>query len=573
MDQPNVTEINQNSKILLMLMPFWSPLTPPLGISCLKSYLGKHGYNVKTVDVNIKTEVWAFHNRYLDLLKKYIPEAKQGNFYTAAHDVLMNHLMIHLNYHFETEYVNAIKEVILMNFFSVIDSEADQAIITLIKEVEMFYLMLQEYLIGQFESEKPDLLGVSTYSSTLAPSLFALKLGKERIPQLMTIMGGGVFADHLAADSPSFQQFTERTPYLDKIIIGEGELLFLKYLKGELPEAQRVYTLKDIGGDVFDLSAADEPDFSDFQNELYPQLTTYTSRSCPFQCNFCSETVQWGRYRKKNAADLTKELINLYHKYGSQLFFLGDSLINPIVSDLAQELAGQEISIYWDGYLRADQPVCDLENVLLWRRGGFYRARLGIESGSQRVLDLMNKKTTPTQIKAAVTALAYAGIKTTTYWVVGFPGETAADFQMTLDLVEELQGFIYEADWHPFYYYPTGQVNSDNWMRNYQRSLVYQENISDLLLIPTWKLEADPDREEIYDRVRRFGQHCQKCRIPNPYSMKEIYEADARWKSFHGNAVPALTDFKAGALIDENKRIKKLVTLDKITEDQGDFNF
>jgi hypothetical protein len=52
-------------KILLALFPFWSPLTPPLGISCLKSVLGKNGYNVKTVDTNTRSELWSFHSRYI----------------------------------------------------------------------------------------------------------------------------------------------------------------------------------------------------------------------------------------------------------------------------------------------------------------------------------------------------------------------------------------------------------------------------------------------------------------------------------------------------------------------------
>lgn len=90
---------------------------------------------------------------------------------------------------------------------------------------------------------------------------------------------------------------------------------------------------------------------------------------------------------------------------------------------------------YWDGFLRADKHVCDPANTLLWRRGGFYRAKLGVESGSLKILEKMGKKITLQQIKDAVSSLAYAGIKTTTFWVIGHPGETEEDFHMTLERV------------------------------------------------------------------------------------------------------------------------------------------
>jgi radical SAM superfamily enzyme YgiQ (UPF0313 family) len=79
---------------------------------------------------------------------------------------------------------------------------------------------------------------------------------------------------------------------------------------------------------------------------------------------------------------------------------------------------------------------------MLWRRGGFYRARLGIESGSPKILQKMGKNTTIDQIKKALSNLAYARIKTTTYWIVGYPGETEEDFLKTLTLIKELQNEI-----------------------------------------------------------------------------------------------------------------------------------
>jgi radical SAM superfamily enzyme YgiQ (UPF0313 family) len=146
-----------------------------------------------------------------------------------------------------------------------------------------------------------------------------------------------------------------------------------------------------------------------------------------------------------------------------------------MITGFSKELIKREVPLYYDAYLRVyekdSDPVSDVENTLLWRKGGFYRARMGCESGSQRILDSVGKGITVEQIKTAVSSLAYAGIKTTTYWVVGLPGETEEDFQQTLALVEGLKNDIYQAECAAFIYYYNGQNKSDIWAS--QRKLLF----------------------------------------------------------------------------------------------------
>lgn len=529
--------LNKNEKILLMLLPFWAPLNPPLGISCLKSALKEEGYKVKTIDANVETELWEMHRTYLDTLQRFIPESKQGNFYMVGYDVFMNHLMADINYDTDERYTQLIKILIQSNFFVELPDDQVEELKNVVKE---FYRRFRQYLMVLLLKERPSIVGLTVYGVTLAPSLFACKLIKKTLPHIKTLIGGGIFADQLAVTSVNFQQLVQRTPYIDKIFVGEGENLFLKYLRRELPEDQKVYTLRDIDYHLMDLSSVKLPDFSDLEAQNYTMMASFASRSCPYQCSFCSETVQWGKYRKKDATQVADELISLYNTYHQRIFILGDSLVNPIVADLAREMIERGQPVFWDGYLRADEPVCDPENTALWRRGGFYRARLGIESGSPHVLELMNKKITPEQIKAAIASLAQAGIKTTTYWVIGHPGETEEDFQQTLDLITECKDNIYETDYHPFYYFPTGQVNSAVWEQERGSTPLYPEEYLDMLMVQTWNLNCEPSREVVYDRVCRFEQHIKKLGIPNPYSLHDIFLADQRWSALHENAVPPL---------------------------------
>ncbi len=556
-------------KILLVLFPFWTPLIPPLGLSSLKGFLQKHHFRVKTVDANVEDPFKEIYRRYFRILEEIVPENTRGNFYNVGKDVLQNHMMAYINFTDEQVYHELGKMLIHKTFFCEVD---DQAIYRLNQVIADFYTILREYFLDLLKREKPTVLGLSVYEGTLPASLFAAELSKENYPQIKIVMGGGIFAEQLAKDSPNWEPFLKRAACIDKILIGEGENLFLKFLSDELPPSQKIYTLRDIDGKTLNLSSAPLPDFSDLDTRSYPYLASYASRSCPFQCKFCSETVQWGKYRRKDSRQIAAELLKLYEKYESQLFLMCDSLLNPVITELARELIKSGAAIYWDGYLRVDKDACDIENTLLWRRGGFYRARLGIESGSQTVLDLMNKKITPEQIKKAISNLAFAGIKTTSYWVVGYPGETEETFHETLDLITGLRNDIYEAWCSPFYYYPTGQVNSKAWAG--KNSLLYPGWAQKMLVLQTWVPDGEPSREESYKRMHRFVEHCRNLGVPNPFTLHEVYEADERWKKLHKNAVPSVVEFeKDGDYIDDSRDVSKLFLAQSTQSHDGDFAF
>jgi radical SAM superfamily enzyme YgiQ (UPF0313 family) len=550
-------------KILLALLPFWDPQIPPLGIACLKSFLQEYHYQVKCVDANLNVEFRQLHDDYFSILKKMIPVHLQGNIFNIGNQVLRNHMMAHLNHLAEDKnsYAELLKMLVKKTFFCKVEGDWLKELDDILKE---FYSRLRDYLSDVLEREKPTVLGLSVYGDTFPASLAAFKIAKKWNPAIKTIMGGGIFADQLAPGSPDLDSFSEGTKnFIDKIIIGEGEELFLRFLQGELDKSKRVVTLKDIDSTGLDLSAPTVkiPDFSDFDLSFYPHLAHYGARSCPYNCQFCSETVNWGRYRKKEVHRTVKEFIQLYRKYSCQLFIMTDSTLNPIITDLANAFIKSDITIYWDGFLRADRHTNNTENTLLWRRGGFYRAKLGLESGSQRVLDLMNKAITIEQSKKALAALAYAGIKTTTFWLFGFPGETEEDFQKTLEFIQECQDNIYEADCNAFNYYLTGQANSEEWLKKSNPVRLYPGWAKEMLITETWILDVEPSRETAYSRVNRFLQHCRQLGIPNPYSLKDVCTADERWQRLHKNAVPSVIDLENGnTYIDENRHVKEFVT-------------
>jgi hypothetical protein len=564
-------------KILLGLLPYWTPLIPPQGIASLKVFLEKHGYRVKTFDANVEKQFKDIYQRYFNFLRKSLPENNWGNFYNIGHDVLRNHMMAHFNQvnmkkdddEKRTNYNELVKLLIYHTFFRNLDDRQVSQLNTLVSE---FYSELETYFLTLLEREKPDVVGLSAHLGTLAACMFSFKRTREKYPGIMTVVGGTIFAGELPTASPDFKLFLEKTPYIDKVIVGEGQQLLLKLLGKELPESQRVFTLEDIGNGHMDISKLDIPDISDFDLFHYPYMAAGTSFSCPYQCRFCNVAKFFGKYRKKSVKQIVEEISLLYRRHGYQLYFMTDALINPVITELADELIKKGLSMYMDAYLRVSNDVCDTEKTLLWRRGGLYRTRIGIETGSQRMLDLMGKAITVEQSKAALSSLAYAGIKTTAYFVIGYPGETEADFQQTLDFLEEFKNDTWEAECNPFYYYYTGQTNADQWAS--KRKLLYPDYAKEMLISQTWVLDCEPSREERFRRLFRFTEHCKKLGIPNPYTSQETYEADERWKNLHENAVPAVAEFQnSGVYIDENKYVKKFIMARNTQQDDSDFVF
>jgi hypothetical protein len=574
--QKNKTYADRSTNILLAHLPYWDPLIPPMGIATLKSFLQPYGYNVKTVDLNVVPEFKQLYNDYFDTFKKYIPQNRRGNFYNIGHDVLQNHLMAYINrkYKHENEYLGLIKTIIDNIFFCNVQEYWVKMHDELVAE---FYKLLEKYFLNLLEQENPGVLGLTVYKATLPAAMFVFRLAKKKNRNIKTIMGGGIFADTMGVDSPNLDFFLEKTKdYIDKIMIGKGEIFLLKELRGELPESQRVFTMKDIGVDVpgHSLSHAIFPDLSDFDLRHYPYIAASASSGCPFQCKFCNSPIYYGKYREKEPKQVVEEMVKLYDRYRCQQFFMTDALLNPIISELAKEFINTNISLYFDGYFRVDKAAGDIDNTWTWRQGGFYRARLGIESGSQRILNLMNKGITLRQTKDTLSSLAYAGIKTTAYVVIGYPGETEEDFRRTLDLLEEVQNDIWQAECIPFAYYYNGQAGSDQWAN--KRKLLYPGTAADMLIIQTWIVDGEPSREEIYNRVFRFDQHCKKIGIPNPYSLEEIYKSDERWKKLHKNAVPSLVELMnrdANVSIQESKRVRKLHFAQNNRRDTNDFAF
>ncbi len=268
-------------KIALLRAPFFSPMSPPLGIATLKAYLEKHGHHVRCVDFNVDPDLWNTQRMYFEALK-----AQDELGIRDGLSRLWGIINVHMHAFLSGRGVAACERVIDQAAPLLGLRLRQGAFAQLHHFVERFYHRLGE-LLTQIDLAGYDFVGASTYSTSLAPSLYSLRTLKQRFPKIRTIMGGGVFADDLALGSSNLETLTRDFPEVDHIILGEGELLALRLVQGALTD-RRVITIADAAPDRLDIGDVPAPSFDDFDLESYFHLSIEGGRSCPFECSFCS---------------------------------------------------------------------------------------------------------------------------------------------------------------------------------------------------------------------------------------------------------------------------------------------
>jgi len=529
---------NKNSsKIVLLMLPYWSPLIPPHGLAIIKSSLENRGNIVKCYDFNIDPAFKTIYNSFYEFLKSIMSEDNRGHLYHTGNDVLRLIMTACYNCKDNSLLEITIRSVIEKNYYISIDNDSYVYLISLMKE---YYYNLQIKIEKTISNEIPDYVGISTYIGNIGSSLFAFELIKKINPKITTIMGGGMFTWRFDLSS-DYDYFLKNTPFIDKIIMGHGEQILVEIVEGRLQHSDKFLNSKNY--DIANLNNLLLPDYSDFEIDKYQFIPTLNSIGCPNKCKFCTEPSYNGKYKSRIVDNTIAEIRYLYEKYQNQVFYLNDSLVNLFINEFATKILEINLPIFYDAFIRIDKLILEIDNVILWRNSGMYRARIGVESGSQRVLDLMNKGIKTKDIKNSIINLAELGIKTSLYLIVGYPNETKDDFNETLLFLDEMKEYIYSIDFNPFRYYYHGQTASDEWARF--RKPVYDESIKEQIITQSWELDIYPDSTVRFQRCNELVKFCKSIDLPIPYSSYEIYKADLRWKKIQKYAVPTLVEIKS----------------------------
>jgi anaerobic magnesium-protoporphyrin IX monomethyl ester cyclase len=300
--------------------------------------------------------------------------------------------------------------------------------------------------IDQILQFNADIVGFSVYSTSEHFTARFCERLKARSPATRIVWGGPQC--HRNSASVGLLNYS----FLDAVCVGEGEIAFPDLMdqftfNSELPECRGFAIKKANGvkdcGDVDmvpDLDIFPQADYSEYHlgGSISERLGISTSRGCIFRCKFCHEGPQWKKFRTRSAQYIVDEMKEHLKNYPTiKYFHFNDSLINGNIRNLhklCDLLIAEKLNVTWGGQALIQEQMTD-ELLGKMKAAGCSLISYGIESGSQTVLNLMNKRYKVPIAEAVLRRTHAVGIYTIFNIIVGFPGETRKEFQETLDFV------------------------------------------------------------------------------------------------------------------------------------------
>lgn len=464
-------------RVLLLSVPVSDPTQPSLALPTLAAYLRKKHIEVDILDLSIEAFDAITSKDCLDLsigsLKtSSVPSSRQSDenyrkqaataFAIApstaegvdrAKKVLRSHESF-LNFPLYRQSIAALRNALSIVSASYFPTKVDflnyetnlKLTSTNIKEhltnprANVFLQYFSETAIGRIKHYQPDVIGISvTYKSQFLPALTLIQLIKQNMPSVKIILGGAfitAISERLVKEDLIWEAVTA-------VVLYEGESVFseiieriagsegLAGLPNVLLPGIKEITNKDIR--VENIDSLPTPDFTGIPIDLYlspePVLSLQTNRGCYWgKCAFCSVSRATRTTYRKRSIDLVLEDFHILNqKHGGNIFFICDDA-TPVktMKSIAAHFIDNSLPFLWCTEARFEEEL-DKETCELLAGGGCLHLIFGFESGSDRVLSLMNKGTDISRIKTVLKACKDSSIAVNLQSFIGFPGEKMED--------------------------------------------------------------------------------------------------------------------------------------------------
>lgn len=168
----------------------------------------------------------------------------------------------------------------------------------------------------------------------------------------------------------------------------------------------------------------------------FPIAPIIITRGCPFPCTYCSASIlSDGKLRSRSVEHVIEELKMLYHKFGVREFQIEDdnfTLNRKYVYQFCERLLSENLNLTWSFPNGVRLDTIDRKLLKLMKRAGCYALNFGIESGSQRILNMIKKKLTLDQIAEQLTLVHEEGYEIGGFFILGFPTETREEIEDTI---------------------------------------------------------------------------------------------------------------------------------------------
>ncbi|MFA6332542.1 MAG: radical SAM protein [Methanoregula sp.] len=299
---------------------------------------------------------------------------------------------------------------------------------------------------------RPDLAGLTATTATISKAFQYIKKIRDAVPECFIFIGG----PHVTfLPTETLAECRE----LDAVVIGEGEETVVDLVKSfsttdpHWPDTIRGIAYRRKDGDrerimvtparplIQNLDAIAFParhlvPFNEYKllNRNAAIGFMITSRGCTFACNYCSSSyMMGGKFRArspKNVVDEVEELAVAYHV--DTIEFLDDNFMldRPRALNIAREIRSRGLDVSFVASSRVNEVNHDVLSEL--KQAGLSTIYYGVESGSPRTLELMNKRITLSMAEDAVRTAKDCGISVLTSFILGYPGETYEDMNATI---------------------------------------------------------------------------------------------------------------------------------------------
>ncbi|MFC2066172.1 B12-binding domain-containing radical SAM protein [Chloroflexota bacterium] len=349
-------------------------------------------------------------------------------------------------------------------------------------------------------------LGVTAMTTAVPHALELSKMAKEISPKTLIVWGG--------PHATLFPESTLHSPFVDVVAIGDALKKSLD-LAIRLSTGQSLEGIKGLGFKTDDgITINHEREFDDIEDypvlnydlvdiEEYITKTVYfkkirdydyetrvmghefralpvlTGLGCPFRCAFCIHSVMNSRYRIKGAHKIAEEIKQLQSKYDVNSFVFFDEIFflnKKRLFELLEIFENEKIKIKWRATTRADTFAKNYSDENIVRRlqdNGLRLIAMGVESGSQRLLDYLNKGIKVEDVTRSFEVLKDTGITPEATSIIFIPGETYDEMLETFSHIVKLKLNCSQAKiYTPYIYrlYPGGEI-FDEMLKSYAISL------------------------------------------------------------------------------------------------------
>ena len=305
-------------------------------------------------------------------------------------------------------------------------------------------------------SYKPDVVGFTAVTISVHNAATVARLITNIDKKVITLLGG----HHISAVP---RETMKLFPEFDIGVLGEGEVTIVELLDA----LKSGGSLKDVKGlilregddflltgkrdrlkelDSLPLPAWDLlPKISDHYCppvhtvKKLPAATLVTSRGCPGRCVFCARIVYENKGTYFSAGRVMEMVNDFYYNYGiREIQFRDDNftVFRKRLLELCKKLKEANLDLAWSSTGRVDTVTPEVLKAM--KEAGCWQIWFGIESGSQRILDLVKKGTTIKGIKDAIKWTREAGINPCGFFIIGHPGETKESIQETINFAVDL---------------------------------------------------------------------------------------------------------------------------------------